>query len=216
MSDVFASISVSLDGFVAGPGDGPGNPLGDGGERLHEWVYPLAAWRERHGLPGGTAGPDSDVMAADWARTGAYVMGRRMYECGEEPWGAEPPFRAPVFVVTGTPRDPVGRAGGTTFTFVTGGIGEAVDRAKQAAGHRDVAAAGGGALIRGLLAGGQLDELRLHLVPVTLGAGVPLLTDPGGRGIRPVAFNTTAVLASPGVTHLTLRPAGPTDGRPVE
>ncbi|MGP3950033.1 hypothetical protein [Streptomyces sp. 7N604] len=103
MSKVIADISVSLDGFVAGPHDGPGNPLGDRGDRLHQWVYGLASWREMHGLEGGERNQDADLMGETWSRTGAYVRGKRMFASGEEPWGEEPPFRGPVFVLTHTP-----------------------------------------------------------------------------------------------------------------
>ncbi|MGW0699626.1 dihydrofolate reductase family protein [Streptomyces sp. NPDC002867] len=204
MSKVVADISVSLDGFIAGPNDGPGNPLGDRGERLHEWVYPLASWREMHGLDGGATGPDADLVEETVQRAGAYVMGRRMFDCGEEPWGDEPPFHAQVFVVTHEEREPLVKQGGTTFAFVTGGVGEAVERARRAAGDKDVALAGGGQLIRGVLAAGLLDELQLHLVPVLLGGGVRLFTEEGDRTVE---FETTRVIDSPSVTHLRLRPA---------
>lgn len=208
MSKVVADISVSLDGFVAGPNDGPDNPLGDRGERLHEWVVPLASWREMHGLDGGATGPDSDLVEEVVQRAGAYVMGRRMFDCGEGPWGDEPPFRAPVFVVTREEREPLVKRGGTTFTFVTGGVVEAVERARRAAGDKDVAVAGGGQLIRGVLAAGLLDELQLHLVPVLLGGGVRLFEPAvdAERATETVEFETTRVIDSPSVTHLRLRP----------
>ncbi|MFP1626456.1 dihydrofolate reductase family protein [Streptomyces sp. 5K101] len=203
MSKVVADISVSLDGFIAGPNDSRDNPLGDRGERLHEWVYPLAGWREMHGLDGGATGPDSDLVKEAVQRAGAYVMGRRMFDHGEGPWGDEPPFHAPVFVVTHEEREPLEKRGGTTFTFVTGGVAEAVERARRAAGDKDVALAGGGQLICGVLAAGLLDEIQLHLVPVLLGGGVRLFAAEGGRTVE---FETTRVTGSPSVTHLRLRP----------
>ncbi|MFF8845916.1 dihydrofolate reductase family protein [Streptomyces sp. NPDC015127] len=207
MSKVVADISVSLDGFVAGPHDGRDNPLGDRGERLHEWVYPLASWRAMHGLDGGATGPDADIVQEAVQRAGAYVMGRRMFDNGEEPWGDEPPFRAQVFVVTHEEREPLVKQGGTTFTFV-GGIEEAVERARRAAGDKDVAVAGGGQLIRGVLGAGLLDELHLHLVPVLLGGGVRLFepAENAERATETVEFETTRVIDSPSVTHLRLRP----------
>ncbi|MBT2364951.1 dihydrofolate reductase [Streptomyces sp. ISL-10] len=206
MSKVVADISVSLDGFIAGPNDGPGNPLGDRGERLHEWAYPLESWRGMHGLDGGATGPDSEVMEEAVLRAGAYVMGRRMFDLGEGPWGDTPPFHAPVFVVTHEEREPLVKPGGTTFTFVTGGIEEAVGRARRAAGEKDVVLAGGGQVIRGVLAAGLLDELQMHVVPVLLGGGVRLFEEAGGV-TEAVEFETTRVIDSPAVTHLRLRPA---------
>ncbi|MGP3923290.1 dihydrofolate reductase family protein [Streptomyces sp. 8N616] len=204
MSKVIADISVSLDGFVAGPHDGPGNPLGDRGDRLHQWVYGLASWREMHGLEGGERNQDADLMGETWSRTGAYVMGKRMFANGEEPWGEEPPFHGPVFVLTHTPREPLVKKGGTTFTFVTDGVERALARAREAAGGQDVSVAGGGQVIQQLVKAGLLDELQIHLVPVLLGGGVRLFEDMGPETIE---FETTRVLASTGVTHLTLRPA---------
>jgi dihydrofolate reductase len=192
-------LSVSLDGFVAGPNAGPGNPLGDGGERLHEWVFGLASWRAGHGLTGGESNRDSEVVAEWRAGTGAFVMGRGMFDEGEEPWGDEPPFRLPVFVVTHHARETLPKAGGTRFAFVTDGIESAIAQAKAAAGSRNVAVAGGGSVVRQTLAVGLLDELQLHLVPVFLGQGVRLFEgmDPGIR-----LETTNVVSASPGVTHL--------------
>lgn len=126
MGIVTADMAMSLDGFIAGPNDGPDNPLGDGGHRIHEWMYPLANWRERHGQAGGEVNQDNDVVAEMGADTGAVVMGRRMFNCGEVPWGDEPPFRNPVFVVTHQARDALVRKGGTTFFFVTDGVESAL------------------------------------------------------------------------------------------
>ncbi|MFG2195727.1 dihydrofolate reductase family protein [Streptomyces sp. NPDC048639] len=204
MGKVTASISVSLDGFVAGPGDGPDNPLGDRGERLHQWVYGLAGWRESHGLEGGERNQDSDLVEDAMARAGAFVMGRRMFDNGEEPWGDEPPFHGPVLVLTSSPREPLVKKGGTTFTFVTDGVEGAVAQAREAAGEKDVSVAGGGQMIQQCVRAGLLDELQLHLVPVLLGGGVPLFRD---MGEETTEFETARVLDSPGVTHLLLRPA---------
>ena len=182
---VFAQLAVSLDGYVAGPNDGRGNPLGDRGETVHAWVYSLATRRERQGLTGG--------------RTGATVMGRRTFDNGEEPWGREPPFRTPVFVVTNRAREPLRREGGTIFIFVTEGLESAVERARAAAGAKDVRVAGGADVLQQTLAAGLLDELELHLAPVFLGGGVRLFDRPELAG---VCLEQTRVVDSPRVAHL--------------
>jgi dihydrofolate reductase len=154
MQTVFAQMAVSLDGYVAGPGDGPGNPLGDGGERVHDWVFGVAAWRGRLGLSGGRTDADHDIVAEVNARSGAAVMGRRMFDNGEVPWGPSPPFRMPVFVVTHDAREPLVRQGGTTFTFVTEGIDGALRRARAAAGDEDIEVAGGADVVQRYLVAG--------------------------------------------------------------
>src|SRR5579884_852871 len=181
----YAQISVSTDGFMAGPEPSLEEPLGRGGTQLHEWAFRLRAWREPHGMDGGEEGPESAWVDEIAVRTGAYVMGRRMFSGGGGPWdddpmangwwGDEPPFHAPVFVVTHHAREPLA-LGETTFHFVTEGVGEALDRAQQAAGDRDVQIAGGGDVIRQALELGRLDELQLHTAPVALGGGTPLPT----------------------------------------
>ena len=185
---VFAQLAVSLDGYVAGPNDGRGNPLGDRGETVRAWVYSLAPRRERQGLTGG--------------RTGATVMGRRTFDNGEEPWGREPPFRTPVFVVTNRAREPLRREGGTAFIFVTEGLESAVERARAAAGARDVRVAGGADALQQTLAAGLLDELELRLAPVFLGGGVRLFDRSELAGMR---LEQTRVVDSPGVAHLRYR-----------
>lgn len=202
MSKVVAEISVSLDGFVAGPNDGGDNGLGDGGERLHEWVLRLASWRRAHGREGGETGPEDDLFAESIANVGAAVMGRRMFDHGERPWGEEPPFHYPVFVLTHRPREPLVKQGGTTFTFVTDGVESALDQARNAAGEKDVAVAGGGEAIRQFLAAGLLDELQLHLVPIFLGGGVRLFDS---LGPETGELECVHAIASPRVTHLKYR-----------
>ena len=207
MGKVAAEISVSLDGFVAGPNDGVDNGLGDGGERLHEWVLRLRSWRQAHGREGGEAGVDDDRFAASIAAPGAIVMGRRMFDHGEGPWGDEPPFHKPVFVLTHRPREPLVKEGGTTFTFVDDGVESALAQAREAAGDRDVAVAGGGQAICRFVEAGQLDELEVHLVPVLLGGGVPLFDfDPAAA--ERIGFDPIEVIDSPGVTHLRFRVRG--------
>jgi dihydrofolate reductase len=211
MAKVFLDISTSLDGFVAGPRPTLEEPLGEGGERLHEWVIELATWRERHGKPGGATGPGDEVIAESVARTGAVVMGRRMFSGGEGPWeddpkadgwwGDEPPFRGPVFVLTHHARDPVPKQGGTTFTFVTEGVERAVEQAREAAGGKDVLVAGGAAVAQQALAAGLLDELELHVAPVLLGGGTPLF-----EGVdSSIRLERVRVVDSPNVTHLRYR-----------
>jgi dihydrofolate reductase len=196
---VGADISVSLDGFIAGANDGPENPMGDGGERLHEWVVGLASWRERHGLPAGERGPDSDVVEEAFKDVGAFVLGKRMFD-NAKGWGEEPPFHVPVFVLTHEARDVLVRSD-TTFTFVTDGVERAVEQARAAAGDKDVGIGGGANTIQEVLRAGLLDEIQIHLIPLFLGDGIRLFD-----GIGPeVEFETTRVLDSPRVTHLRFR-----------
>ncbi|HVE66992.1 MAG TPA: dihydrofolate reductase family protein [Solirubrobacteraceae bacterium] len=210
MSRVRCHISISLDGFVAGPNQTREEPLGEGGERLHDWAIATAAWRESHGREGGEHNADAGVVAATQAGVGAHVMGRRMFGGGDGPWdetwtgwwGEDPPFHTPVFVLTHHPRAPLEMRGGTTFEFVTEGIEAALERARAAAGDGDVAIAGGASTVNQYLAAGLLDELHLHVVPVVLGGGARLLEDVGHPQLEPVE-----VVASRGVTHLKYRVA---------
>jgi dihydrofolate reductase len=216
MGKVLIDISVSLDGFVAGPNPSREQPLGEGGEGLHEWVFGLASWREPHGLSGGETGPDDEVMKEMFATAGAVVMGRGMFgggdgpwgdpEWGETPWegwwGEDPPFHMPVFVLTHHRREPVPKQGGTTFTFVTEGIESALDQAQAAADGKDVSLAGGASVIQQSLRAGRVDQIQLHLVPILLGAGVRLFDRLEGAQI---GLERTRVVDSPAVTHLTYR-----------
>jgi dihydrofolate reductase len=202
MGNATADITMSLDGFIAGPNDRPGNGLGDGGEVLHEWVYGLKSWREPHGLEGGETGTDSEVLEEAFQRTGATLMGRRMFDLGEEPWGDDPPFHGPVFVVTHTARDELVKEGGTTFTFVTDGLESALDQARSAAGDKDVSVAGGANVIQQYLTAGLLDEIQIHVAPVLLGDGRRLFENLGAEQRE---LETIRVIDSPGVTHLKFR-----------
>jgi dihydrofolate reductase len=205
----FADISVSLDGFVAGPGPTLEEPLGRGGEQLHGWAFRLAAWRRPHGLDGGEDGPEARWVEEIAERTGAYVMGRRMFSGGEGPWeddpnatgwwGDEPPFHAPVFVVTHHARAPL-ELTGTTFTFVTESVASALAQAREAAGERDVQVSGGAAVVRQALALGALDELQLHTAPVVLGGGTALLAD-----VAPAALEVVETIATPQAIHVRYR-----------
>lgn len=199
---VTSDMSMSLDGFITGPNDGVELPLGQGGERLHQWLYDLASWRDRHGLTGGQTNREAEVLDEPFRTTGTAVMGRRMFAVGEGPWGDDPPFHMPVFVLTHESREPVIKEGGTTFTFVTDGIESALEQAKAAAGDRDVSVAGGANVIQQYLKAGLLDEIQIHLVPVLLGEGIRLF-DRMGR--RPIELESTRVIESPEVTHLRYR-----------
>ena len=213
MARVRAEISTSLDGFVAGPNQTREEPLGQGGEQLHEWVVKLASWRAQHGLEGGEANPDDELTKANVASTGAYVMGRRMYSGGEGPWeddskagswwGEETPFDVPVFVLTHHARETLVKKDGTTFTFVTDGVEAAIEQARHAAGEKDVTIAGGASVIQQALRSGLVDELQIHVAPVILGGGVRLFDDTGGG---PIELEATHVIESPQVTHLGFRP----------
>ena len=211
MSKVVAEISTSLDGYVAGPNPTLENPLGEGGDQLHEWAVRLKSWRETHGLPDGESGPDDELLAESVATTGAVVMGRQMFSGGEGPWeddanangwwGDEPPFHKPVFVLTHHAREPLVLKG-TTFTFVTDGLDSAIDDARAAAAEQDVLVAGGADTIDQAISAGLVDELQLHLAPVLLGAGARLFD-----GVAPELprFEITQVIESPLVTHLRYR-----------
>jgi dihydrofolate reductase len=216
MSKLFLDISMSLDGFIAGPNQTLDEPLGRGGEGLHEWVFPVTSWRERHGLTGGETNVDSEIVEESVGRSGATVMGRRMFSGGEGPWeddpnpdawwGEEPPFHHPVFVLTHHAREPVTKQGGTSFTFVTEGPEAALEQAKAAAGDRDVAVAGGAAVAQQYLAAGLLDEIQLHVVPVLLGGGVRLF-DHHVAGTQRGLERVRTVESPTGVTHLLYRVA---------
>lgn len=197
---IHARMAVSLDGYVAGPDARPGNPLGDGGTRLHEWMYDLQLWHEMQGQPGGRADADNDLVVRGRDRTGATILGRRMFDEGEEPWGPNPPFHMPVFVVTHDAREPLVREGGTTYTFVTDGLQRAIALAAEAAGGRDVEIGGGADVVQQCLIAGVLDELVLHVTPIFLGGGRRLFDR---AELVDVGLTRTDVLVSPtGTTHL--------------
>ncbi|MEP7085811.1 MAG: dihydrofolate reductase family protein [Gemmatimonadota bacterium] len=176
MSKVFFDVGMSLDGYIAGPNRGPTNPLGDGGRSLHEWMFETATFREiLHLGGGGRTGEDDARVEQLFARAGAYVMGRNMFEEGEVSWPEEAPFHAPVFVLTHDQRAPWVRTGGTTFYFVTDGIESALAQAKAAAKGKDVRVAGGAYTIKEYLHAGHIDDFTLHIAPMLLGEGVRLL-----------------------------------------
>jgi dihydrofolate reductase len=209
MARLICDISMSLDGFVAGPNPSLERPLGDGGDLLHEWALAAASWREQHGLTGGEANADSEVLEESTRAAGAVVMGRRMFSGGEgswddDPrangwWGDDPPFHVPVFVLTNEARETLVMEGGTSFTFVTEGIEAALDQARAAAGDKDVALAGGASVVQQYLKAGLLDEIQIHLAPVLLGDGVSLFDR---LGIDALGLESRRVIATPSVTHL--------------
>jgi dihydrofolate reductase len=208
MTKVTAQLSVSLDGCYAGPrfsGDGDWMESAEALSffRITRWAIDAMAWRERLGFAGGERSTNSDIIAETFEAAGAYVMGRRMADGGELPWGDEPPFHAPVFVVTHRPRPTLERKGGTSFTYVTDGLASAVEQARAAANGKNVAIAGGGSLVRQALGAGLLEELELHIAPVVLGTGMRLLdagldlSDAEGIELTP-----TRVVHTPEVTHI--------------
>jgi len=206
MTQLTLDISMSLDGFVAGPNISHEQPLGENGELLHDWITRLASWRARHGQEGGETGPANDLVEEVARSIGAYIMGRRMFSGGAGPWaddpnadgwwGDEPPFRAPVYVLTHHEREPLVKQG-TTFTFVSEGIESALQQAKAAAGERDVQLSGGADVVQQYLRAGLVDTLQIHVAPVLLGGGTSLFGELGA----------SVALQPADATHLTLTPA---------
>lgn len=209
MSKLRFRISMSLDGYVAGPNQSVENPLGIGGMRLHEWVFPLKVFRQEHGMEGGIENESTPVVREWDANLGATIMGRNMF--GGHPgawsaakpwdgwWGKNPPFHHPVFVLTHHAREPLKLEGGTTFTFVTNGIQAALEQARRAAEGKDIMVGGGASAARQYLAAGLLDEMDLTLVPILLGSGERLLE---GLGDDLHGLKLVRTVATPVVTHL--------------
>jgi dihydrofolate reductase len=187
MTKVHFDVSMSVDGFITGPDEGVAKPLGDDAGRLHDWMF--------------DARTDADAKVLDelYARTGAILMGRRMFDVGVEPWGDPPPFHMPVFVLTHEVLDPIPMQGGTTYTFVTDGIEAGLDQAKAAAGEKDVGIWGGAKITQQYLAAALVDEMQIHLVPILLGDGVRLFENlPADR----IELRRTRTIATPSATHL--------------
>jgi dihydrofolate reductase len=204
-------ISMSLDGYVAGPNQSVSHPLGEGGEQLHEWAFATRTFRAMHGMQGGATGPDDDIAAEHFRNVGATIMGRHMFGGGDGPWrknpwngwwGENPPFHMPVFVLTHHAREPLPMQGGTTFFFVTDGIESALKQARHAANGKDVALGGGANVAQQYLAAGLIDEMEVHVIPLFLGGGARLFDNLPDRKVKVEPIRT---IAGPGVTHLKYR-----------
>jgi dihydrofolate reductase len=210
MSKLRFNITMSLDGFVAGPNQSVENPLGVGGEALHEWAVPLAAFREAHGEEGGEVNESTPVMEGMSENVGAGIMGRGMFGGGPGPWGdnpwngwwgENPPFHHPVFVLTHHAREPL-ELGDTTFHFVTDGIESALEQAKDVAGDQDVAIGGGASVAQQYLAAGLIDEFEVSVAPLLLGGGARLFDNLGGAKVE---LEQVRTIGAPGVTHVKYR-----------
>jgi len=205
------NITMTLDGYVAGPNQSVKNPLGEGADHLHDWMLKLKTFREPHGEVGGETGINDDVLRENFANAGATIMGRNMFGGGPGPWGKEPwrgwwgddpPFHHPVFVLTHHAREPLVMQGGTTFTFVTDGIESALEQAKEAAGTKVVVLGGGADVAQQYLAAGLIDEMEIHVVPLLFGGGARLFDDLRGSDVKIEPIRT---IEGPGVTHLKYR-----------
>ena len=202
------SISMSLDGFVAGPDQSETNPLGIGGEQLHDWIVPLGVWRESHEREGGEINASTPIAEGILGNVGATVMGRNMFGGGPGPWrddswkgwwGDDPPYHSPVFVLTHHAREPLEMKGGTTFHFVTAGIESALEQARAAAGDKDVSLGGGADAAQQYLAAGLLDEIVVSIVPLLLGGGARLFDNLGEATPK---LEQIEAIEAPGVTHV--------------
>jgi dihydrofolate reductase len=206
-----ASFSISIDGYGAGPNQDLDNPLGVGGMSLHEWVFGTRTFQKKVlGRDGGTTGINDDFAARGFDNLGAWILGRNMFGPVRGPWpddswkgwwGDNPPYHVPVFVLTNHPRASIAMEGGTTFHFVTDGIDAALQRAREAAGERDVRVGGGAATIRQYLAAGLIDEMHLAISPVLLGAGEHLFA---GLDLPKLGYRRAEHVATPGATHVVL------------
>lgn len=201
MGNVFVSLGMSLDGFIAGPNRGPASPGGDGWAEIHNWVFQQRIFRQQQKLgEGGETGPDNDFLEATIERIGANIMGKRMFDEGEHNWPEDAPFHTPVFVLTKEARSPWERKGGTTFHFVNDGIENALKRAREVAKGKDIRIAGGADVVLQYLNAGLADELDIALAPALLGAGLRLFD---GIDKRRVSLDIVGeAVGSPLVTHL--------------
>lgn len=205
-----SAFGLSIDGFGAGPHQSLENPLGVGGESLHNWFFPTRTFQKMHGSGDGTTGVDEDFAAQSMANLGAWILGRNMFGPIRGPWpdenwkgwwGEEPPYHVPVFVLTHHPRPPLVMKGGTTFYFVTEGIHEALKRAQAAAGGKDIRVGGGSATIRQYLRAGLIDEMHLAISPVILGSGESLLQ---GIDLLALGFSQSKHVTTPNAMHVVL------------
>jgi dihydrofolate reductase len=207
------SFAVSLDGFSAGPHQDIDHPLGVNGGELMQWFFPTRTWRSMQGQDGGETGADDAAAAGGFANIGAWILGRNMFGPVRGPWpdegwrgwwGEEPPYRVPVFVLTHHPRAPLEMKGGTTFNFITDGIEDALRRAQDAAGGKDVRIGGGVSTVRQYLQARLVDDMRLAVRPVLLGAGEPLFA---GLDLRALGYTCADAVAGERATHVTIRKA---------
>jgi dihydrofolate reductase len=203
---------MSVDGYVAGPNQSREHPLGERGGELHQWAFAVRSFREMHGMEGGATGPDDAILAESFQNIGATIMGRHMFGEWDGPWndnppwngwwGDNPPYHSPVFVLTHYARESIEMQGGTTFHFVTEGIHAALDRAKNAAGDKDVAIGGGADAVQQYLKAGLIDEMEIHVVPILLGSGSRLFDNLDGSQPR---YECTRFVSSPAVAHFKYR-----------
>ena len=203
-------ISISVDGYVAGPNQSEEHPLGEGGEALHEWVFKLQAWQRAHGREGGEVNASNELLEESMENIGATIMGRNMFGGGPGPWGEDPwtgwwgddpPFHVPVFVLTHHEREPLAMNGGTTFHFVTGGIEPALALAREAAGGGDVKLSGGASAAQQYLAAGLVNEMQLNVAPILLGGGERLFENVGAD----LELTQERVVHTTEVTHVRYR-----------
>jgi dihydrofolate reductase len=211
VTKVKASISMSLDGFIAGPSQSEEHPLGVGGMQLHEWKFSLESFRESHGEEGGEVNASTPIAEEILGDVGATIMGRGMFGGGPGPWGDDPwngfwgddpPYHTPVFVLTRYSREPLEMEGGTTFHFVTEGMEVALEQARAAAGDKDVSVGGGANVLQQYLAAGRLDEMLVSVVPIFLGGGARLFDNLGEPKPR---LRQVQAVEAPGVTHVRYR-----------
>ena len=200
MSNIFVSVGVSLDGFIAGPNGGPKNPLGDNGTQIHQWIYNQKAFREALYLgDGGETGTNNDIINGIFNRIGANIMGKRMFEEGEANWPEDAPFHCPVFVLTKEKREPWERKGCTTFYFINDGMQSALEKARKAAGNKDIRISGGANVIQQFLNAGLVEEFIIHTAPVILGNGTRLFANFDKPNLN---FEIEEVISSLNVTHM--------------
>jgi dihydrofolate reductase len=204
-------FAISLDGYGAGPRQDRVNPLGVGGEGLHQWFFSTRTWKQMHGYEGGSTGVDNEWAQRGMENVGAWIMGRNMFGPIRGPWpddswkgwwGENPPYHVPVFVLTHHPRKSIAMAGGTTFHFVTEGIDEALQRARQAAGAKDIRIGGGVETVRQYLRARLVDEMHLAISPILLGSGEHLLS---GLDLLALGYKVSEHATSPGAMHVVLK-----------
>ena len=205
------SFTISLDGYGAGPDQSVDNPLGVGGEDLHDWIVSTRAWRQMHGKEGGASGIDDDFARRGTEKFGAWILGRNMFGPIRGPWpdmnwkgwwGDNPPYHVPVFVLTHHARPPIQMKGDTTFHFVTGGIHEALDQARKTADGMDIRIGGGASTIQQYLRAGLIDELHVAIAPVLLGGGERLFE---GVDLRALGYECVQFVGSEKATHVVMR-----------